>query len=108
MPKRAAIDLDKVLATPLGELKASDLLSALNRLDEPVAVKGLIADKKKYELWVDEGGLPDIELGEVIDLVKGEKKKLELEPPPWLDSVYPDPVMIDAIATRVEERLKNR
>jgi|SRR4030095_11823904 hypothetical protein len=54
---RAAMDTD-LLKRSLGEISA---------------------DKKKYELWADEGGLPKIPIGVPIERMRREKKKLELE-----------------------------
>lgn len=105
--KKAAIEED-VLDRTLGEISGAELIQALGTMEDADGVKVLIADKKKYELWVDEGGLPKLKLREIIVRIRADKKKLELEPGPWLDTRVIDPVSIDAIAQRVEERLRAR
>ena len=80
MPDRrtAAISPD-VLNRPLGELNAAEFLQALGTMRVPSQHLAILADKKKYELWIDEGNLPKIVVGELIEKLRGEKKKLELE-----------------------------
>lgn len=80
MPDRreAAISKD-MLDRPLGELNAAEFLQALGTLRVPPQSLHILADKKKYELWIDEGTLPKLPVGELIDKLRGEKKKLELE-----------------------------
>jgi len=77
---RAAIDLDEVGEKRLGDLTAAEFIQILNHKDL-APLRGVIADKKKYELWIEEN-LPRITLGDLLERVRGEKKKLELEVPP--------------------------
>lgn len=103
---------------PIGDLSAVDLMNALRgaRLD-PGAL-AILPDKKKFELWVDEDGINKLNLGELLDKLRGEKKKLELEKfqveiPHKLaretvvdpTDVLRDPVFIDQIAEQVSRRL---
>ena len=39
----------------------------------------LLPDKKKYELWVDEAVIDKINVADLLEKIRGEKKKLELE-----------------------------
>jgi hypothetical protein len=76
--KRAAIDQD-VLDRPLGEISAVQLLDVLQQAKLSSEVMAILPDKKKYELWIDEGGVAKIPVGVIIERLKREKKKLELE-----------------------------
>lgn len=79
--KRAAIDPD-ILDRPLGEISAADFVGALTgRLDARELT--VLADKKKYELWVDETPIDKINVKDLVERIRGEKKKLELEKRPW-------------------------
>lgn len=106
---KAAIPADELLDRPLGELSAFEFLQVLHH---PIVGKShirLIADKKKYELWVDEGPVLKINVREVIVRLKTEKKKAELElddrvgpvvNPPWEREQ-----LVEEIAALVERRL---
>lgn len=80
-PKRAAIDLEKLMETPLSAISAADFLTALSQNGQ---VRHIIywPEKKKYELWAEPEILPEINLGRFLDIIKGEKKKVELEKNP--------------------------
>jgi hypothetical protein len=84
-PKRAAIDDDGLEDRPLSELSAADFLTALNQ-------RGLVGhlvvwpEKKKVELYLEPENLSKLNLGRLVDILRGEKKKRELEPwGPWID-----------------------
>ena len=119
MPEaRAAIRADELLEMPLEKLTAAQFLVALNSPQvDPVAIR-LLPDKKKFELWTDEGALPKWKLGELLNQLRREKKKLELEK--WIvefdrkrnvenvfdpGDILRDPVVIDEIAERVAAKL---
>lgn len=76
--KRPAIDKD-VMNRPLGELNAVEFLSVLQQARLSPEVMAVLPDKKKYELWIDEGGLPRITVDRFLEKIRREKKKLELE-----------------------------
>lgn len=77
---KAGIPADELLARPLAELSAVELLDILRRDDiADRATIQLLPDKKKYELWVDEEPILRRSLGEVLKIIRVEKKKLELE-----------------------------
>jgi hypothetical protein len=83
MPERkAAIAIDAMMDRSLSDLSAADLLQALSS-PELARENTLIADKKKYELWVEESTVLKLSLKDVIEKVRGEKKKVELEIPDW-------------------------
>jgi hypothetical protein len=113
---RAAIDPDRLMARPLGEISAAEFLQVLGHPSVRHPALAILPDKKKYELWIEEGPIVKISLGEFLERVKGEKKKLELELPPWFQKI--DPVfrgaeldyaqLADVVATAVEQRLKRR
>lgn len=112
---KAAIDLDAVLDRPLGDLSAADFIQVLNHPKLSHAGLGIIADKKKYELWVEEGSIVRISVGELLKKLRGEKKKVEYELPPWFrfEPPYSRPQveygqLVEEIAARVEERLGQR
>jgi hypothetical protein len=112
--RRAAIDVDKVLQKPLKDISAVELIHALSR-DDLASARSLVSDKKKYELWTDETVVIEIPLADLLDRIKGEKKKLELEVPPWFR--FEDPLagpgmvsdqLVSRIADAVEARLSSR
>ena len=113
--RRAAIDVDKVLQKPLKDISAVELIHALSR-DDLVSARPIISDKKKYELWIDETIVVNIPLADLLQRVKGEKKKLELEPQPGLQledpfGERPGPAvdqLVSRIADAVEARLSAR
>ena len=77
---KAGIPADELLARPLAELSAVEFLEVLRRDDIADAASiRLLPDKKKYELWVDEEPILRRPLGEILDIIRSEKKKLELE-----------------------------
>jgi hypothetical protein len=113
--RTAAIELDQLMDTPLSKMSAADLIRVLNHRD--LRADGLnvaLADKKKVELWIDEGPIFDIPLEDLLERLRGEKKKIELEPPPWLDRIrWPDlqanygqlaEAIADVVAARLSER----
>lgn len=75
---RPAVDGD-VLNRPLSEINAAQFLDVLQQARLSPDVMALLPDKKKYELWVDEGGMPKLPLGVLLEKLRREKKKLELE-----------------------------
>ena len=83
-PKKAAIDLDAIGSKTLAEISAADFLAALEQAD--VSIQRLVGlpEKKKYELWIEpeDQPPPPPTVGGVIDWVRTEKKKVELEVPP--------------------------
>lgn len=116
-PKQAAIPAD-VLERRLDELSAADFLTALGEAKLGQPELGILADKKKYELWVEETPIQKIPLKDLIERLRGEKKKLELEKPArWeylkraveleIDprEVFRDPAVIEEIATQVAAKL---
>jgi hypothetical protein len=76
--KKAAIDFEKIMETPLNAISAADFLTALEQNGQ---ARHLMywPEKKKYELFLEPERLPEITIGRLIDILKGEKKKAELE-----------------------------
>jgi hypothetical protein len=122
MPDRrtAAISKD-VLDRPLGELNAAEFLQALGTLRVPPQSLAILADKKKYELWIDEGTLPKVPVGELLEKLRGEKKKLELEkrliiedlPKRYTEFEFDptrgiDPVIREELVTEIVNEVVNR
>jgi hypothetical protein len=119
MPRasRTAIPPDEILQKPLGELTAAEFLTALSHPSVDKRSLAILPDKKKYELWVEEDGIPKISVLDLLDRLKGEKKKLELEKFYIEDikmvrenvidpiEILRDPVIIDRIAEQVAQRL---
>jgi hypothetical protein len=121
--RTAAIDPDALMDRPLGEISAADFLQVLSNPRVRHPALAILPDKKKYELWVEEGPITKISVRELLERLKGEKKKLELELPPWFEKINP-PVwekgnvfqgaeleysqLVEEIANVVEERLRGR
>jgi hypothetical protein len=118
--RKAAISPDELGSTPLRDLNGEQFVQLLNHRDL-ASYASIISDKKKYELWVEET-LSGITVGDFLDKLKGEKKKVELEKmkiedivlkrvvedPPDPRRQFIDPVIFQEIVERldrVEERL---
>lgn len=119
--RNAAIAADeKLLDRQLGQLSAAEFLQVLGRVDFDRSALQILPDKKKYELWVDESGLPKIPVRELFERLRREKKKLELEKFRIEDLKlqvefdfdptrrFIDPRVIEEIASRVAEKLRAR
>ena len=119
MPRasKTAIPPDETLQRPLGELTAAEFLTALSHPSVDKRALAILPDKKKYELWVEEGGIPKLSVLDLLEKLRGEKKKLELEKFYIEDikmvrenvfdpeQILRDPVVIDQIADQVAQRL---
>ncbi|MEL7361562.1 MAG: hypothetical protein AAFN13_05790 [Bacteroidota bacterium] len=79
--KSAAIDLGKIESTPLSELRADTFLEALVQ-GKVIQYLPLWPEKKKYELYVEPENIKEVRFDRLRDILKGEKKKTELEIPP--------------------------
>ena len=80
MPSRkSAIPPDDLLDRDLGSMSAADLITALSHPDIDRRAVMLLPDKKKYELWIDEDAVLKVKLVDLIDRLRTEKKKIELE-----------------------------
>ena len=109
----SAIDFEKTMHKSLGEISAAEFLELLQHPKLRVSQKVLLPDKKKYELWVEEGVISRIPIGVILEKLKGEKKKVELEPGPFLgERVFPASLrdaqygqLVEDIAVRLESRL---
>ena len=121
--RTAAIDPDALMDRPLGEISAADFLQVLSHPSVRHPALAILPDKKKYELWVEEGPIVKIPVREFIERLKGEKKKLELELPPWFEKINPPlfdkgtvyrgaeleyAQFVEEVANVVEERLRAR
>jgi hypothetical protein len=112
-PRKAAIDVDALMDRPLTELNAGEFLQALS--DPTIARDAvLIADKKKVELWVEENVIFRIPLREILEKLRIEKKKAELEiPEPWRWRINPEfqadyGRLVEDVAAVVERRISSR
>jgi hypothetical protein len=79
----SAIDIDEVMDRPLGDLSAVEFMQVLSHPKLEFSGRLILADKKKYELWIEEGPIIKLPIGEIIGKLRGEKKKVEYEVPPW-------------------------
>lgn len=111
--RKAAIDTDALMDRPLGDLSATEFLQVL--ADPTIARDSmLIADKKKVELWVEEGVVFKVSLREILAKIRVEKKKAELEiPDHWRWKVYPELQadygrLVEDVAGIVERRIASR
>jgi hypothetical protein len=102
--KTAAIVADKLLDSPLKQLTATQFIDALHAKDMTADLP-MWSEKKKYELEI-EPVLDKLRLRdfiEIIERVKGEKKKVEYEIPDWWKwRVNPDPTR-DQLAQKLDE-----
>jgi hypothetical protein len=86
--KRAAIDLDAIGEKQLSEISAADFLTALNAGGISAQVHHRIwPEKKKVELWAEPENLGGVKVGDLLNVIKAEKKKVELEKPPSTEIV---------------------
>jgi hypothetical protein len=76
--KKAAIDYERIMETPLSEVSAADFLTALDQSGQAQHLT-YWPEKKKYELYLEPERVGEIPVGRLIDILKGEKKKVELE-----------------------------
>jgi hypothetical protein len=105
----AAIDLDEIADRSLGDLSAVEFLQVLSHPKLTTTQRLTLADKKKYELWVEEGPILKVPIGEILAKLRGEKKKLELEVPPWMKLIPEDGIrdiewagLVEDIGSQVE------
>lgn len=108
--KQAAIDADQLRQTPLSDLTADRFLEALTR-ERAVQYLPYWPEKKKYELYVEPENLGGIRLDRLLDILRGEKKKVEYEVPPWFDLPFRDRLydnLVDRLARDIEKRLGGR
>ena len=109
-PKEAAIRPDKdLLNKQVQDLSAVQLIDALNVSRSPSAGV-ILADKKKYELWIEENPIiPRLTVAELLEKLEVEKKKVELELPPGIRDVVNPPdfeQLVERVAETVLEKLK--
>ena len=78
--KRAAVKKD-VLDKKLSEISADEFLVALNKGEISAQHLAVWPEKKKTELEIDPviNRLKDLKLKDFFQIIRGEKKKLELE-----------------------------
>jgi methyl coenzyme M reductase gamma subunit len=84
--RRAAIDMDAMMKRSLNDISAADFIRVLGHRDLS-KLAPIVADKKKLELWIDEGPVFEVPIEELLDKIRGEKKKLELEVPDFYGPV---------------------
>jgi hypothetical protein len=110
--KRAAIDMDAIGDKPLGELSAADFLAALDAGGMSLHHLAVWPEKKKVELWTEPEDFGRVRVGDLVNVIRGEKKKVERELPPGFDSGFFDSArysaLLDRIAREVESRLVGR
>lgn len=98
----------------LDSISAADFLGALNAGSAARHI-AVWPEKKKYELWVEPENIGRIKVGRLLDILRGEKKKIEIEKSPswerWTEFEIPGrpPVfdqLVDQVAAEVEKRLR--
>lgn len=109
--KRAAIDIDEVGEKQLGEISAADFLQALDAGDLSIT---LWPEKKKVEYWPEPENWEPVRVIDILDVLRKEKKKLELEKYPGFERVI-DPLgnipyerLLDRVVRDVEDKLGGR
>jgi hypothetical protein len=92
--KTAAIEADKLDDTPLQKLSAAEFVEAL-QAREAFGLTHFWPEKKKYELELEPGVLGKLRFRDFVDIldrIRGEKKKVEYEIPDWWRwRINPDP-----------------
>lgn len=120
--KRAAIDLDAISQKKLSEISAADFITALNAGGISLQAQLRIwPEKKKVELFVEPENLGGVSVGDLLNVVRAEKKKVELEKNPVAEIVKPvgtenmttnprdlirDPDFISQVAREVANQLR--
>lgn len=114
--KKAAIDLDEIKDKKLDEISASEFLSALKEGGASLDHLTVWPEKKKVELYVEPENWGNFHVDDILDVIKNEKKKTELEKNPmesWRDPRRtPDPrnmtydQLLNRLATDLEERFR--
>jgi hypothetical protein len=114
--KTPAFDPDAIRSKSLDQVSASDLLQALHHGGMGIGHLTVWPEKKKYELWVEPENLGKVDVGRLLDVLRGEKKKVELEKYPglegWRDSfgavVNPPDLRLDQLADRIAHLVEAR
>ena len=119
--KRASIDLDAIGQKKLSEISAADFITALNAGGISLQAHHRIwPEKKKVELWVEPENLGGVSVGDLLNVVRAEKKKVELEKPPTAEifksvgvenvtnprDLLRDPEFISQVAREVANQLR--
>lgn len=102
--KQPAFDPDQIRGKSLEQISASDLLQALHHGGMHLGHLTLWPEKKKYELWVEPENFGKIDADRLIDILRGEKKKVELEKFPGIEG-WRDPRegLVDPIEGRLDQ-----
>jgi hypothetical protein len=114
--KKPAFDPDAILSKSLDQVSASDLLQALQHGGMGIGHLTVWPEKKKYELWVEPENLGKVDVGRLLDIIRGEKKKVEIEKHPGLEGwrdpwgavVNPPDLRLDQLADRVAQLVEAR
>jgi hypothetical protein len=83
--RKAAIDADELAERGIGEITARDFLNVLDREGLGARSLKLLPEMKKVALYAEPEWVPEIKVQDLVRALKVEKKKLELEIPPWFD-----------------------
>jgi hypothetical protein len=111
--RSAAIDADGRERPTTREISAAEFLIALEQ--SGVGLQQLVGlpEKKKLELWVEPENVDLPSVDDLIDWIRQEKKKVELELPPNLgywqkirEARYNE--LVDRVARDVEAKLRDR
>jgi hypothetical protein len=123
--KKASINFDEVAEKQLDQISASELLAALDAGGVSARNLAVWPEKKKVELWTEPENFSKMRVIDIINIIRNEKKKVELEKPPgeFIWSKPPGPEgqidprisreliideLVDRIARNVEARLRSR
>jgi hypothetical protein len=115
MAKQAAVNKD-IFDKKLGDISAAEFLSSLNN-GSFAQYFGVWPEKKKLELELEPvvDKLKGIKISDFLDLIRGEKKKVELEKFPgferWRDprEIYEGinyDILLDRLAKDLEQRFR--
>jgi hypothetical protein len=118
--RKASIDPNALEGKTLDQITAADFLSALETTGlSAVQALRVWPEKKKVELWNEPEHYNKVSVGDILTVIRAEKKKYEFEKSPWMerfkqlgeDVVDPrdylrDPVVIDQIAHEVARQLR--
>ena len=104
--KKAAIGLDKIGNKKLSEISAADFLDALNSSGVTTQALAVWPEKKKLELHFEPENTGKLVIKDLINIIRGEKKKREYELPflGFQDVVYEN--LLDRLVTDIEKRIR--
>lgn len=109
MPNSKKASIDALMDKPLSKISASDFLTALGSSSFHAQMFRHWPEKKKYELHIEPENkvLDSIPLDQLLDKIKGEKKKAELEFMDFRDQLILPQGVYERLVNDITHRMKN-